>query len=197
MVRKAVAFVVRSYQHQTHLNLPRSLANPMRKLATLMVTLLALSGLPLGCYMVSSPKLCLFSEVAGVVLKGGQPVVNARVQRQYTWAWQNDRRYQDETTTDAAGRFRFPAALESSFWGRLLPHEPQILQRIDIHVGEHVYPAWSLEKRNYRIQGEVNDQALLLRCDLDLQPVAHEGGYFGLAVLVPALPDTGMRSGPP
>jgi hypothetical protein len=107
---------------------------------TLMVLILALSGLPQGCSMASSSKLCLFSEVQGIVLKSGQPVVNAQVKRYYTWAWKNDQRYQDETTTDAEGRFRFPAALESSFWGSWLPHEPQILQRIDIHVGEQCIP---------------------------------------------------------
>ncbi len=164
---------------------------------TLMVLILALSGLPQGCSMASTSKLCLFSEVQGVVLKGGQPVVNAQVKRHYTWAWKNDQRYQDETTTDAEGRFRFPAALESSFWGSWLPHEPQILQRIDIHVGERAYRAWSLEKRNYRNQGEVKGQPLILRCDLDNEPTAHEGGYFGLAVLVPSLPDTGVQSKSP
>ncbi len=164
---------------------------------TLLVLILVLSGLSQGCSMASSSKLCLFSEVQGVVLKGGQPVVNAQVKRYYTWAWKNDQRYQDETTTDAEGRFRFPAALESSFWGSWLPHEPQILQRIDIHVGEQAYRAWSLEKRNYRIQGEVNGQALILRCDLDNEPTTHKDGYFGLAALVPSLPDMDAPSKSP
>jgi hypothetical protein len=165
---------------------------------TLMVLILALSGLPQGCSMASSSKLCLFSEVQGIVLKSGQPVVNAQVKRYYTWAWKNDQRYQDETTTDAEGRFRFPAALESSFWGSWLPHEPQILQRIDIHVGEQCIPGVVARKAELpNPGGRSTDRRSSSGAIWTTNRPRTKDGYFGLAALVPSLPDTDTPSKSP
>ncbi len=134
--------------------------------------------------MAFGSSMCLFSEVHGVILKSGQPVANARVERRYTWAWKNDRKFQDHTTTDTQGRFHFPAAMETSFWGGVLSHQPQILQIINIHYDDKIYRAWNLEKRNYEVNGEVNGQALKLLCDLDSEPSTKEGGYYGVCKIV-------------
>jgi hypothetical protein len=77
--------------------------------------------------------------------------------------------------------------------GRLLPHEPTILQRIVIRHGGKEYQAWSLDKRNYDENGELlyfDDQRgmvpfrdpskpIALRCALEAKE-HRSGKVFGI-----------------
>ncbi|WP_439135837.1 DUF6795 domain-containing protein, partial [Pseudomaricurvus sp.] len=63
-------------------------------------------------------KVCTFSKVSGVILRGGEPVSGARVIRETDF--QSKRR--DEAVTDDQGYFEMPSLFERSITS-LLPQE--------------------------------------------------------------------------
>ncbi len=126
----------------------------------------------------------LFSEVSGVVLRDGQPVAGAEVERGYIWHWK-DKVGKERVTTDASGAFRFGSVTESSFLGSLIPHEPVVQQTLTIRVDGQDYQAWKYTKHNYDPDGELG-RPLRLRCELTQAPAYHlvddkaKLGYQGL-----------------
>lgn len=122
----------------------------------------------------------LFSPVQGVVLSGGQPVAGARIDREFIWAWK-DEKGGDSTVTDAAGRFSFPEIARSSFFGSFLPHEISVQQAIYIRHAGQTYDAWFLEKKNYDALGEIG-RPIVLTCALET-PKHHSGDVFGICEL--------------
>ena len=126
-------------------------------------------------------RMCLFSPVNGVVLFNGEPVAGAALTRSWFWHWK-DRRGEDVTHTDAAGRFSFPAVYGSSLLGGILPHEPVIEQKIIIdHAGDS-YRAWVYTKGLYSENGERNGMPIRLTCRLESEPSRKEG-IFGICEL--------------
>ena len=123
----------------------------------------------------------LFSEVNGVVVKGGTPVSGAIVEQEYRWAWK-DEAGTKQTKTDAAGIFQFPAVVKSSFFGSLLPHEPMVRQTLLIKHDGNVYKAWMFDKGNYKNNGELGGKPISLHCDLD-DPLSHKGEVYGICQL--------------
>lgn len=126
-------------------------------------------------------KMCLFSEVKGVVVKQGLAVEGAVVEQEFRWAW-NDEVGLVQTKTDAEGKFSFPAVIRSSFLGSLLPHEPMITQTILIKHEGNVYKAWMFDKGNYKENGELNGKAISLYCDLEA-PLSHKENVYGICQL--------------
>jgi hypothetical protein len=126
-------------------------------------------------------KMCLFSEVKGVVVMNGIPVSNAIVEQEFRWVWK-DEVGNVQVKTDAAGKFSFPAAIRSSFFGSLLPHEPMIRQTILIkHEGKE-YKAWMFDKGNYKENGELQGKPISLYCELN-DPLSHKGEVYGICQL--------------
>ncbi len=125
--------------------------------------------------------MCLFSEVDGVVVKGGTPVASAVVEQEYRWAWK-DETGTKEVKTDADGKFHFPAIVKSSFFGSLLPHEPMVRQTLLIKQDGKVYKAWMFDKGNYQQNGELQGKPISLYCDLD-EPLSHKGEVYGICQL--------------
>lgn len=135
-----------------------------------------------------APKV-LFSEVEGVVTRDGKPVKDARVEREYLWAW-NDSRGSDHAVTDATGTFSLPRITGKTFLGGLLPHEPIIEQTIRIVVDDQSFEGWIFTKRNYDQNGELGGRPIRLRCDLGREPALTETGvidqgFFGVCTLDP------------
>ena len=114
-------------------------------------------------------KVCLFSEVNGVVTLNGKPVVGAEVIRT---AELNDKAYSDTTTTDGQGRYHFDARFTKSV-NSILPVEPFIPQTLVIRANKQEFPGWKMNKRNYSVNGEI-DQPLNLTCELSDQPELKE-----------------------
>jgi hypothetical protein len=123
-------------------------------------------------------KLCMFSEIRGVVLDHGQPVRGARLVRTYDWRWQNEKG-SDETTTDDKGEFRFPVVYRTAVFAAILPHEPFVFQQISIaHEGKE-YRAWTTDRRDYEPNSETGGKPPFIRCSLESE-VAHRGGIYGI-----------------
>lgn len=134
--------------------------------------------------MAFSKTLTLFSEVEGTVVMDGQPVAGVQVEQEHHWHWK-DQHGTVTVTTDAQGRFRFPAVTATSWTAGLLPHEPVIGQRITLRYQGKTHKGWVMSKRNYDAQGEVPGHALRLICDLGEEPAAHpETETFGICRLV-------------
>ena len=111
----------------------------------------------------------------------GQPVPGAQIERSYSWTWKKQQGT-DQASTDAQGRFQFPAMQGSSFFGGFLPHEPMVEQTILIHHGGKTYKAWMFDKRNYEQNGELAGKPIVLSCSLETEP-RHSGKVFGICEL--------------
>jgi hypothetical protein len=135
-------------------------------------------------------KMCLFSEVNGVVLDGGKPVVNAVVKRTYNWGIAERSDTTDEQTTDENGRFSFPSAHTRSFW-YIVPHNPRIRQKIIISANGTEYQAWSYSKGNYDVNGELLGKPMKLLCEVTAPEEVKEANrinnFHGLCEIVDSL----------
>jgi hypothetical protein len=126
-------------------------------------------------------KIYLFSEVQGVVMNQGKPVVGAVVEQQYFWHWKSERG-QTEVKTDAEGKFTFPAIIKSSLMASVLPHEPFIEQTILIKQEDNTYKAWMFDKRDYEKNGELEGKSIFIDCNLQNQ-LSHKGKIYGICEL--------------
>lgn len=106
-------------------------------------------------------KVCLFSEVRGVVTHNGKPVAGAKLVRS---AELNDKTFTDTGVTDQQGRFHLKATFTKSV-NAILPVEPFIYQKIFIHHQGKQYRAWEVDKRNYDVNGEIK-KPINLSCEL-------------------------------
>lgn len=168
-------------------SLPPALARKSARRRRLVGSALVLFGLISGSQMAFARTLTLFSDVSGSVIQNGKPVAGAEIERRYHWHWK-DQQTSETTVTDAQGRFQFPAATASSFFGSLIPHEPVVQQTILIRSGGTEYRAWKYTKHNYEANGEVG-RALRLRCELGSEDAYHlvdqktKTGYQGICTL--------------
>lgn len=121
--------------------------------------------------MFDFTKVCLFSEVDGIVTISGQPIRGAEVIRTAQFRGET---FRDETTTDEHGRYRFPAKFVRSLY-KIAPIEPYIEQKIVIVREGKEYVAWEGDKRNYDINGEIK-KPISLTCDLAQKSERNEFG---------------------
>ena len=124
-------------------------------------------------------RLCVFSAVKGVVLDHGRPVTGAKVLRTYEWGWGGDREERDEAVTDESGRFQMPAIFRTSVSGALIPHEPHISQLLTIVANGKEYMAWSVMKRDYEENSEVDGKPTSIICRLENE-VGRHGTIYGI-----------------
>ena len=122
-------------------------------------------------------KMVLWSAMKGRVLMNGQPAAGAVLVRNYSWHWKNEKG-SDQTVTDAAGEFSFPA-IEGRAWLGFLPHEPVIEQVMTIEYQGKSYDAWAYFKRDYNHNDENKGQPIKVTCRLE-KPRALHGGVSGL-----------------
>jgi hypothetical protein len=106
-------------------------------------------------------KVCLFSEVNGVVTLEGRPVAGAELVRT---AKIGEKTHVDRTTTDENGRFSFPEMYAHSL-NKIAPVEPFIAQKITILADSREFLAWSGNKRNYDLDGEIY-RPLKFNCEI-------------------------------
>ena len=126
-------------------------------------------------------KKCLFSEVNGIVLSAGEPVIGAEVEQYYKWE-NSDRSSKKTVETDSDGHFSFAAILDNSVFTTLLPSNPVIQQKIYIRHDGNEYEAYLFMKKNYDDNGELHGKPLDLVCELNNEP-SREGGFYGVCTL--------------
>lgn len=144
--------------------------------------LIALGLLIHGQSMAFTKNLYLFSEVEGIVLLNGEPVVGAVVEQEYHWHW-GDQRRSSTAVADQRGYFHFPTITGRSFTAQLFPHEPVITQFLRIKYNGQSHKGWFHSKHNYEEKGEIGESPLRLQCDLNDEPGPHpEIGSFGICI---------------
>jgi hypothetical protein len=133
-------------------------------------------------------KVCVFSEVRGIVIMQGLPVEGAVIERKYQL---NKDEVIDKTNTDASGYFSMPPICVSSI-RTLYPHQPSILQVVNIYFGDDTYQAFGFHKGNYKSNGERGDKPLLMMCELtnkkERRSISDSRKYLGMCELVDSLP---------
>lgn len=131
--------------------------------------LLALFSVEVGAMgLFDFMKVCLFSEVNGVVTLEGKPVVGAELIRT---AKLNDKVYTDRAVTDTSGKFHFDAMYTHSVNKMIFIIEPVIPQTITIGHNDKQYPGWRTTKRDYYENAELEeDRNIDLRCELINEP---------------------------
>jgi len=97
-------------------------------------------------------KVCLASDSRGLVTENGVPLEGAKVTRNVN---NKGEHFEDETTTDASGRFSFPAIYDRSLW-KHMPVEPIISQEVIVTYKGKSHTAWDLTKGNLDYNGELN-----------------------------------------
>ncbi len=131
-----------------------------------------------------SSKLCVFSEVEGIVTINDKPVEGAIIKRSYLL---DDDEVFDQTSSDKNGKFQLDPIFVKSFRS-FYPHQAAILQEINLIVDEVSYQAYGFQKGNYKENGERGDKPLLLRCELtnekQRRPISESQKYFGICELV-------------
>lgn len=126
-------------------------------------------------------KVCLYSEVSGVVMLYGEPIAGAEVIRSATW---REKLYTDTVTTDTYGRFQFdPMFALSVLHKYVLPIEPYISQTMIIRYQGKEHLAWKVSKRGYELNDEFTDhRAHPLSCELSAEPAMKDDPLLFLPV---------------
>jgi len=126
-------------------------------------------------------KKCLFSQVSGVVLSGGQPVAGARIEHYYWWDGPEKSR-RITVNTDSDGRFSADAVYDDAWMTYFLPTSPSIQQQLTIHHEDKEYEAYLVFKDNYDENGELGGKPLSLVCELGDEP-SNDDGFYGICTL--------------
>jgi hypothetical protein len=121
-------------------------------------------------YAMSRFNLCLFSEVEGIVLDHGKPVVGAELERIWDLGY-DESTGSDRTTTDEKGYFRFPKVTRFYILPGILPlMQPDVGQDIFVFYQGKKIDAWSTTKKDYKINSEL-DKPIKLICNVEREPV--------------------------
>ncbi|MCF6251721.1 MAG: hypothetical protein L3J75_10720 [Methylococcaceae bacterium] len=151
--------------------------NPVLRSSLLFVIFFIVSGISMAfgkTYILCSP----FSGTA--ISKDGNPVSGVEIERKWVWAW-NGKSGLDRTITDKHGKFNFPVVTSSSLTASLLPHEPDISQKITAKTSEGDLEIWYASKKTYELNSEMNGQPIKVLCRLDKKP-SSEGLYWGTCI---------------
>ena len=133
-----------------------------RKLAVTILSFLLISCGVFSMGLSDLGKVCLFSEMSGVVKLDGKPVAGVRLVRTVNLSTD----ITDETVTDSEGRFHFPAAYEKTVT-KYLPQEFVSNQEITAHFNNKQYRMWSAVKRTPEENSESRGKPLVVTCNLD------------------------------
>lgn len=107
-------------------------------------------------------KVCLFSNMTGVITLDGKPVANARLVRTVNLSSDET----DETTTDENGNFQLPAIFKRTV-SKYLPQEFAANQQIIVHYNDKEYRIWSGVKRKPDENTESRGKPLDVKCELN------------------------------
>lgn len=112
--------------------------------------------------LLDAGKVCLFSNISGVIHLDGKPVTNALVKRKVEFSDLKE----DETRTDETGYFELPAIFDRTIT-KHLPQEFTAGQEIIVHYQNKEYSIWSGVKRKYEENSEARGKPLVVSCELN------------------------------
>ncbi|WP_431687824.1 DUF6795 domain-containing protein [Hahella sp. NBU794] len=107
-------------------------------------------------------KVCLFSEVYGVITYAGEPVSGATVTRWVEWRQKSS----DSVRTAQDGSFRLPALYKISLLATLLPIPFRAAQTIYVDVNGTEHLIWSTIKIGSEPNDELAGRPLRFTCEL-------------------------------
>ncbi len=107
-------------------------------------------------------KVCLFSNMEGVIKLNGKPVSGAKLVRTVNLSKDEV----DETSTDENGNFKFEAKFARSL-GKILPQEFAVSQVIIVSYEGKEYEMWSGVKRKPEEDIESRGKPLVVECELN------------------------------
>lgn len=107
-------------------------------------------------------KVCLFSEISGVITLNGKPVSHAKLVRTVN----KEKEITDETMTDESGHFAMPAVFDRTIT-KFLPMEFVVRQVIYVHYEGKEYKLWSGVKREPEENSESRGKPLVVSCELN------------------------------
>jgi len=112
--------------------------------------------------MTDLGKVCLFSNISGVILIDGKPVKNAKLVRTVDLSGKEI----DEARTDENGHFEMPAVFARTIT-KYLPQEFSSYQEIVVHYNNTAYRIWSAVKRKPEENIEARGKPLIIKCELN------------------------------
>ena len=101
-------------------------------------------------------KVCLASELKMQVTLNGSVIEGAKVVRQYEELYGKETSGQQEALTDKNGNVTLPAIYGRTFL-KHLPIENRIKQQVYIYYRDKQYLGIDITKRNYDLDGELNN----------------------------------------
>lgn len=107
-------------------------------------------------------KVCLFSQISGIITLDGKPVSHAKLVRTVG----KEKELTDETMTDENGHFKLPAIFDRTIT-KFLPMEFVVRQVIYVHYEGKEYKLWSGVKRQAEENSESRGQPLIVKCELN------------------------------
>ena len=136
--------------------------NKLIKVVTSVFLMLIISRWGYAMSITDIGKVCLFSNMAGVIKLNGRPVSNAKLVRTVDLSGPEV----DETMTDDQGNFKFPAIFKRTL-SKHLPQEFSSSQLIVVHYQGKEYPLWSAVKRKPEEDSESKGKPLIVACELN------------------------------
>ncbi len=133
-----------------------------KKLTTVLVVFMSCGVFAMSITDVG--KVCLFSNISGVITFDGEPVKNARLVRTVNLSKDEV----DETTTDDMGIFEFPVLFTRTLT-KHLPQEFSSNQEIVVHHKGKEYRMWSAVKRSPDENSESRGKPLVVKCELNAE----------------------------
>ncbi|MBI1425464.1 MAG: carboxypeptidase regulatory-like domain-containing protein [Gammaproteobacteria bacterium] len=120
-------------------------------------------------------KVCLFSEISGVITLDGKPVAHAKLVRTV----KKEKAVTDETTTDAHGYFKMPAIYDRTIT-KYLPMEFVVKQDITLYYNNKEYKLWDGVKRTEEENAESRGKPLIVKCELnsEVNHISVNGSVF-------------------
>lgn len=111
--------------------------------------------------ILDAGKVCLFSQISGVITLDGRPAANARIIRTANLS----RDKVDETYTDENGYFEMPPVFQRTV-AKFLPQEFTAKQTINVEYDGNNYVIWRGVKRDPGENTEARGENLVVTCEL-------------------------------
>ncbi len=112
----------------------------------------------------------LSPAVSGRLTKDGQPLAGVKVVRDLNY----DKSFIDSTTTDADGKFSFPAkSIRSSLPGGMFTADIPVIQTINAEFSGKNFLLWATAQHGFEENSELAIRLRQLNCDISVEEVVY------------------------